>query len=145
MFKEENNKRILYHLIARRKRNESGLFKDGIGKEIVTKAGEQLSQVNSKVGKTLGKAANGISEAGNYAKMLGSKTSYWENKPKTYGENNPLQKIHNVEAFPKVLYKGINRVVKLLIVINGEVIQSFKHFKLLQSASRHHTLVYASP
>ena len=54
-------------------------------------------------------------------------------------------KIHNVEAFPQSIIQGINRVVKLLIVINGEVIQSFKHFKLLQSASRHHTFSLMLP
>ena len=77
MFKEENSKK---NIISSNSSKEKGMnpdsLKDGIGKEIVTKAGEQLSQVNSKVGKTLGKAANGISETGNYAKMLGSKTSY---------------------------------------------------------------------
>jgi hypothetical protein len=41
--------------------------------------------------------------------------------------------------------QGINRVVKLLIVINGEVIQNFKHFKLTQSASKHHTFSLMLP
>ncbi|KFF03095.1 type VI secretion system Vgr family protein [Chryseobacterium luteum] len=33
---------------------------------------------------------------------------------------------------------GINRVVKLDIVIDGHIIKHFKHFRLLQSAQKHH-------
>lgn len=33
---------------------------------------------------------------------------------------------------------GINRVVKLDIVIEGKIIKHFKHFRLQQSAKRHH-------
>ena len=146
MFKEENSKK---NIISSNSSKEKGMnpdsLKDGIGKEIVTKAGEQLSQVNSKVGKTLGKAANGISETGNYAKMLGSKTSLLGEQTENLWGKQPTSKIHNVEAFPQSIIQGINRVVKLLIVINGEVIQSFKHFKLLQSASRHHTFSLMLP
>jgi hypothetical protein len=93
MFKEENNKKnIISSNDSKGKGINPDSLKDGIGKEIAEKAGEQLSQINSKVGKTLGKAANGISEAGNYAKMLGSKTALLGSKPITYGENNPHQK-----------------------------------------------------
>ena len=33
---------------------------------------------------------------------------------------------------------GINRVVKLVIHVDGKQINSFKHFKLKQSAAKHH-------
>lgn len=146
MFKEENNKK---NIISSNNSKGKGInpdsLKDGIGEKIAEKAGEQLSQINSKVGKTLDKAASGISEAGNYAKMLGSKTASPEEQAKNLWGKQPTSKIHNVEAFPQSVIQGINRVVKLLIVINGEVIQNFKHFKLAQSASRHHTFSLMLP
>lgn len=50
----------------------------------------------------------------------------------------PTSKIHNAKAIPESQVLGINRVVKLDIVVEGQVIKHFKHFKLKQSATRHH-------
>lgn len=50
----------------------------------------------------------------------------------------PTSKIHNAAAIPTSEILGINRVVKLDIVIEGKEIQHFKHFKLTQSAVKHH-------
>lgn len=50
----------------------------------------------------------------------------------------PTSKIHNAAAIPTSEILGINRVVKLDIVIEGKEIQHFKHFKLTQSAIKHH-------
>lgn len=50
----------------------------------------------------------------------------------------PTSKIHNAAAIPTSEILGINRVVKLDIVIEGKEIRHFKHFKLTQSAVKHH-------
>lgn len=50
----------------------------------------------------------------------------------------PTSKIHNAKAIPESQIFGINRVVKLEIVIEGKIVKHFKHFKLKQSTSRHH-------
>ncbi|MET3535999.1 type VI secretion system Vgr family protein [Chryseobacterium limigenitum] len=50
----------------------------------------------------------------------------------------PTSKIHNANAIPESQVLGINRVVKLDIIIEGKVIKHFKHFKLKQNAVKHH-------
>jgi type VI secretion system secreted protein VgrG len=51
----------------------------------------------------------------------------------------PTSKIHNATAIPTSQILGINRVVKLDVIIEGKQIQHFKHFKLNQSAVKHHS------
>ncbi|WP_426481605.1 phage baseplate assembly protein V [Chryseobacterium sp. R2ACT005] len=48
------------------------------------------------------------------------------------------KKVSNSEKISENHIAGINRVVKLEIVIDGKAIGSFKHFLLKQSARRHH-------
>lgn len=50
----------------------------------------------------------------------------------------PTSKIHNASAIPQSQISGINRVVKLEIIIEGKTVKHFKHFKLTQSAVKHH-------
>ncbi|AZA79543.1 Vgr family protein [Chryseobacterium sp. G0186] len=50
----------------------------------------------------------------------------------------PTSKIHNAEAIAESFIAGINRVVKLDVVVEGQIIKHFKHFKLVQSAAKHH-------
>ncbi|MCJ7935638.1 MAG: phage baseplate assembly protein V [Chryseobacterium sp.] len=50
----------------------------------------------------------------------------------------PTSKIFNAKAIPENVIAGINRVVRLDIFVEGEAIRFFKHFKLSQSAVRHH-------
>ncbi|WP_370900678.1 type VI secretion system Vgr family protein [Chryseobacterium gossypii] len=50
----------------------------------------------------------------------------------------PTSRIHNAKAIPENQILGINRVVKLDIVIEGKVVKHFKHFRLKQSAVKHH-------
>jgi len=44
----------------------------------------------------------------------------------------------NAEGVSESHHNGINRLVKLSLVIEGKVIRYYKHFKLTQSAQRHH-------
>ncbi|WP_426477520.1 type VI secretion system Vgr family protein [Chryseobacterium sp. CBSDS_008] len=50
----------------------------------------------------------------------------------------PTSKIFNAEGIPANAIAGINRVVKLDILVDGKEIKYFKHFKLRQSAVKHH-------
>ncbi|MDR6516581.1 uncharacterized protein involved in type VI secretion and phage assembly [Chryseobacterium camelliae] len=50
----------------------------------------------------------------------------------------PTSRIHNAVAIAESQILGINRVVRLDIVIEGKIIRHFKHFKLRQSAVKHH-------
>jgi len=50
----------------------------------------------------------------------------------------PTSKIHNAKAIPESQIQGINRVVRLDIVVEGKTISHFKHFQLKQSATKHH-------
>ena len=50
----------------------------------------------------------------------------------------PTSKIFNAQGIPENAVAGINRVVKLEIFVEGKAIRFFKHFKLKQSAVKHH-------
>ncbi|MFP3833612.1 type VI secretion system Vgr family protein [Chryseobacterium sp. SIMBA_028] len=58
----------------------------------------------------------------------------------------PTSKIFNAQGIPENAIAGINRVVRLEIFVEGDPVRFFKHFKLTQSAVRHHefdlTLAY---
>lgn len=83
----------------------------------------------------------------NALKKTDSKMSAIKNQATTSGLSSaeqkiwtqqPTSKIHNAAAIPTSEILGINRVVKLDIIIEGKEIQHFKHFKLTQSAVKHH-------
>ncbi len=50
----------------------------------------------------------------------------------------PTSRIYNAGNIVKDQLFGINRVVKLGIVIEGQTVKHFKHFRLIQSARKHH-------
>ena len=50
----------------------------------------------------------------------------------------PTSKIFNAEGIPENAIAGINRVVRLDIHVEGTPIKYFKHFKLIQSTTKHH-------
>ncbi|MGV0923003.1 phage baseplate assembly protein V [Empedobacter tilapiae] len=52
--------------------------------------------------------------------------------------NQPTSKIYNAKKIPDHDIVGINRIVKLSLIIDGQIINFFKHFKLIQSAKKHH-------
>ena len=57
----------------------------------------------------------------------------------------PTSKIHNVEEVSKSQVLGINRVVELKIIVEGNIIKHFHHFSLRQSASKHHSFELRLP
>lgn len=58
--------------------------------------------------------------------------------PDKVWSKQPTSKIFNAKAIPENFIAGINRVVRLDIFVEGEPIKFFKHFKLTQSAVKHH-------
>lgn len=102
---------------------------------------EKLHKADEAVKKSAKKAQEIYSGTAQNSKMFMNQTlvpnhpSITENK---VWAKQPTSKIHNAAAIPESLIAGINRVVMLDIVIEGQIIKHFKHFKLAQSASRHH-------
>ncbi|SFN49053.1 Uncharacterized conserved protein, implicated in type VI secretion and phage assembly [Chryseobacterium oleae] len=109
-----------------------------------------------KAGEKIKKAGQKINQAQSYAGSIQNTSTMFMNENRqqnnpltTDGKlwlNQPTSKIHNAASIPTNQILGINRVVKLEIVIDGKVIAHFKHFTLSQSAVKHHcfslTLAY---
>lgn len=70
--------------------------------------------------------------------MFTDNKSLTNTKNKSLWGNQPTSKIGNVNNIVESQILGINRVVKLKVIIEGKIIKSFKYFKLNQNASEHH-------
>jgi len=53
-------------------------------------------------------------------------------------QNPSFRPAQNADGISENHHAGINRLVKLSLVIEGKVIKYYKHFKLTQSSKRHH-------
>ncbi|SIS33578.1 hypothetical protein SAMN05421639_102673 [Chryseobacterium shigense] len=107
----------------------------------VQKIDEKLQKADEAVKKSAKKAQEVYSGATQNSKMFMNQTLVPNNPSITETKvwaKQPTSKIHNAAAIPESLIAGINRVVMLDIVIEGQIIKHFKHFKLAQSASKHH-------
>ena len=102
---------------------------------IVNKASNKIQQAQSSV-QSFSKLPD--SGQGKFMNQLsqGSNSSLVNDK---LWSQQPTSKIYNVAAIAANQILGINRVVKLDLVIEGQQITHFKHFKLHQSATKHHT------
>ena len=104
------------------------------------------TQAASKAGEKVQKANQNISQVQDVATQIGSgmfmNQYVLSNNPIKINDklwaNQPTSKILNANAISTSQILGINRVVKLEIIIEGKQIQHFKHFKLNQSAVKHH-------
>ncbi|MEI3791326.1 MULTISPECIES: type VI secretion system Vgr family protein [unclassified Chryseobacterium] len=107
----------------------------------VQKVDAKLQKADEAIKKSAKNAQNIYSGSSQNTKMFMNQTmvpnhpSVIENK---VWSKQPTSKIHNAQAIPESIIAGINRVVMLDIVVEGQVIRHFKHFKLVQSASKHH-------
>ncbi|AZA82588.1 Vgr family protein [Chryseobacterium lactis] len=99
----------------------------------LSKAGEKVKKV-AKTGQQSLSAAQGGDMFMNQT-FVPNNPSIVENK---VWAKQPTSKIHNAEAIPDSFIAGINRVVKLDVIIEGKIIKHFKHFRLTQSAAKHH-------
>ncbi|HCA06520.1 phage baseplate assembly protein V [Chryseobacterium sp.] len=107
----------------------------------VQKVEDKLQKADEAVKKSAKKAQEIYSGAAQSSGMFMNQTLVPNNPSVTESKvwsKQPTSKIHNAQAIPESIIAGINRVVKLDVVIEGQVINHFKHFKLVQSASRHH-------
>ncbi|WES98897.1 phage baseplate assembly protein V [Chryseobacterium arthrosphaerae] len=103
---------------------------------------------DAAVTKTINKADQKINQAKSYAEAAQNSSmkfmnqSMQRNTPMTTDgklwSNQPTSKIHNASSIPTSQILGINRVVKLEIVVEGKLIPHFKHFSLTQSTIKHH-------
>lgn len=113
--------------------------------QAVNKATEKLQQ---KTDGTVHKATQKLAQAQAYTGVLAGASGMLMNQklqPNTPSlvddkvwSQQPTSKIHNAQAIPESQILGINRVVKLDIVVEGKSVKHFKHFQLKQSATRHH-------
>jgi uncharacterized protein involved in type VI secretion and phage assembly len=105
-------------------------------------------EVQEKSSGTIKKATEKMVQAQAYTGMVQNGSQMFMNQvkqpnPPTLVEDKvwskqPTSGIYNANTIPGNQVAGINRVVKLEIVIDGKVIKHFKHFQLKQSAVRHH-------
>ncbi|WP_278378548.1 type VI secretion system Vgr family protein [Chryseobacterium arthrosphaerae] len=109
-------------------------LKDAAKENIAQKTDAKLNKTGDQVKNTVKTEQQGADMFMNQT-FVPNNPSIVENK---VWARQPTSKIHNAEAIPQSIIAGINRVVKLDIVIEGQMIKHFKHFKLVQSASKHH-------
>jgi type VI secretion system secreted protein VgrG len=104
--------------------------KENVAQKAVNKAGE-------KAKKTAEQSVSAVQGA-----QLFMNQTVVPNNPSVVGNKvwakQPTSKIHNAEAIAESFIAGINRVVKLDVVIEGQIIKHFKHFRLVQSVAKHH-------
>ncbi len=113
--------------------------------QAIQKASEKIQEKTS--GKTQ-KVTQKLAQAQAYSGMFQNGSNLFMNQvlqPNTPSivedkvwSKQPTSKIHNANAIPENQLMGINRVVKLEIIIEGKIVKHFKHFKLRQSAIKHH-------
>ncbi|WP_312076427.1 phage baseplate assembly protein V [Chryseobacterium sp.] len=112
--------------------------------QAVDKANSQLQKAGNqaqKVSRKVAQAQSGVALAqGSSAMFMNQKIQpeaplSVDNK---LWANQPSSKILNADSIPTSQMLGINRVVKLEIVIEGKTVKHFKHFNLQQSAVKHH-------
>ncbi|AZB01736.1 Vgr family protein [Chryseobacterium joostei] len=115
-------------------------LKNTANENVAKKAEEKMNKAGEKVKKVAKAGQQGIS-AVQGANMFMNQTLVSNNpdiiENKVWAKQ-PTSKIHNIEAIAESFIAGINRVVKLDVVVEGKIIKHFKHFKLIQSAAKHH-------
>ncbi|WFB67225.1 phage baseplate assembly protein V [Chryseobacterium sp. WX] len=115
-------------------------LKNTVQENVTKKAEGKLNKADEKV-KKVAKAGQQSLNVAQGADMFMNQT-FVPNNPSIVDNKvwakQPTSKIHNAEAIAQSFIAGINRVVKLDVVIEGQIIKHFKHFKLTQSAAKHH-------
>lgn len=112
--------------------------------QAVDKANSQLQKAGNqaqKVGQKVAQVQSGIALAQGSSGMFMNQTLQPEAPLSVNNKlwaNQPSSKILNADSIPTSQMLGINRVVKLEIVIEGKTVMHFKHFNLQQSAVKHH-------
>jgi len=105
--------------------------------QAVNQAGEKLQTVNKNMSNVQAVAGTSQNVAGMFMNQLVQTNNPLTSTDQLWADQ-PTSKILNANAIPTSQILGINRVVKLDIIVEGKQIQHFKHFKLNQSAIKHH-------
>lgn len=100
-------------------------------------AGKETVKKVDTIQKTAQTAGQALSYANTFMNKAAQPTTALVSENKIWTEQ-PTSKIYNAGSIPKSELFGINRVVKLEIIIEGKIIKHFKHFALTQSAIKHH-------
>lgn len=115
-------------------------LKNTVQENVTKKTAGKLNKADEKI-KKVAKAGQQSLNAAQGADMFMNQT-FVPNNPSIVDNKvwakQPTSKIHNAEAIAESFIAGINRVVKLDVIIEGQIIRHFKHFKLTQSAAKHH-------
>lgn len=145
MFKDGNNPEIPSPLEKSSFTTPVGRIQEVTADQAVNKATEKIQE---NTGGTVHKTAQKLMPAGTYTGAIAGNSGMLMNQklqPNTpdlienkVWSQQPTSKIHNAKAIPESQIQGINRVVRLDIVVEGKTISHFKHFQLKQSATKHH-------
>ena len=145
MFQDDNTPKMPSLAGKPSMKEQLGEIQNQAAGQAVNKATEKIQE---KAGGTVKKATQTLAKAQDYKGMAQSSSGMLLNQKlqpnmPTLVENKvwsqqPTSKIHNATAIPENQILGINRVVKLDIVVEGKVVKHFKHFHLKQSATKHH-------
>jgi len=100
-------------------------------------AAKEVVKKTEKIKKSAQTAGQALSYTGSFMNKVSLPNTPLISENKIWTEQ-PTSKIHNAGSIPKSELLGINRVVKLEIIIEGKIVKHFKHFKLTQSAVKHH-------
>ncbi|MDQ0781532.1 type VI secretion system Vgr family protein [Chryseobacterium sp. W4I1] len=100
-------------------------------------AAKEVVKKTDKIKKSVQTAGQALSYTGSFMNKVSLPNTPLISENKIWTEQ-PTSKIHNAGSIPKSELLGINRVVKLEIIIEGKIVKHFKHFKLTQSAVKHH-------
>jgi len=98
---------------------------------------KEVVKKTDKIKKSVQTAGQALSYTGSFMNKVSLPNTALISENKIWTEQ-PTSKIHNAGSIPKSELLGINRVVKLEIIIEGKIVKHFKHFKLTQSAVKHH-------
>ncbi|WP_419868495.1 type VI secretion system Vgr family protein [Chryseobacterium sp. CT-SW4] len=130
MLKNNNSSKIL-----------SSKAKTSVNKNITEKIQEKAESKTKKIAKKAAEVQNYAGAAQGAGNMFMNKTLQ-PNMPTVTGDTfwskQPTSGIHNIAGIIENQILGINRVVRLEIIIEGKTISHFKHFKLSQSVVKHH-------
>lgn len=109
-----------------------------VQEQVSAKATDKVSENIQKLNTEITEPVNGMVQKSDlFMNQITQTNNPLVVEEKTWA-NQPTSKIHNALAIATSQILGINRVVKLDLVIEGKEIKHFKHFRLSQSAVKHH-------
>lgn len=120
-------------------KDDKNLPKDGIDSVKKVDIAKNIQEIATNI-PTTNKTLSTLKTAGSMSQSFMNKPLI-PNAPVVQNKvwaQQPTSKIFNAQAIPENAIAGINRVVRLDIHVEGKPIKYFKHFRLVQSATKHH-------